>query len=102
MAPIQGGARSLAAPYNVGRNDLMRLRLDTELPVTLEGNGIPDIAGLAVTAHAPFSQDGDRLNVASPDPERRRRSRNVIRSYIERVGTFPNVRKVVRSEEHTS
>jgi len=85
----------LAAPYTVGARDLKRLGLSTELPVALDGEGVAQVADLAVSAHAPFSLDGERLNIAATDAARRRHALDAIKTYIEQAARYPTVVKVV-------
>ena len=85
----------LAVKLTAGQETLRRLRLKCEAPADL---GSPDLAGLdefVTTAHAPFSAEGKRLNIACTDDEWRRRSIDMIAAYIDNCVRFPNVRKIV-------
>ncbi|MEW6356314.1 MAG: sugar phosphate isomerase/epimerase family protein [Planctomycetota bacterium] len=85
----------LAAPYKAGAEALARLGLKTEVPTAPDIAGLQEIAPLAVTAHAPFSHEGVRLNIASPQEERRQRSREAIKAYMAQIAAFPNVKTIV-------
>ena len=90
-----GKVRFLAAPHSVGAGALKRLGLWTELPVVLDGEDVADVAGMAVSAHAPFSLYGERLNIAATDATRRRHALDTIKTYIEQAARYPAVVKVI-------
>lgn len=85
----------LAAPFTVGREALVRLGLRTEAPTLLTDPALDGLADLIVSAHAPFSEGGVRLNIASPERDRRTRSLDTIKRYMEQVRKFPKVKKIV-------
>jgi len=87
--------RPLAASYKAGAKALERLGLKTEIPTALDIAGLEEVAGLAVTAHAPFVGGGERLNIACPDEERRSRSRDIIKAYMGQLDGFPEVKTII-------
>ena len=95
MTPVPKTKRPLSGHGKAGAEQLTRLGLNTELPTSLETAGLDGLADLATSAHAPFSRDGARLNIACPNGERRRFSRETIRQYIEQAARFPNVKLIV-------
>jgi len=85
----------LSAPTEAGRSTLGRLGLVTEGKDDLASPKHDGLMDLVRSAHAPFSSEGKRLNVACTDDTWRQQSIDTQRDYIRGSKRFPNIRKVV-------
>lgn len=85
----------LSAPIEAGRQVLDRLGLVTEAKVALDAAEHDELTDLIRSAHAPFSSEGKRLNVACTDDAWRQRSIATQRDYIRDCTRFPKIKKVI-------
>jgi len=85
----------LAVNLAAGADALRRFGLKSE---ALQNLNAPELDGLAEwfpTAHAPFTADGKRLNVACTDDGWRQRSLDVIAAYMDGCRRFPRLGKII-------
>ena len=84
----------LAIPVKAGLDIIERLELRAETSLSDNVNDYRDYSSVLFSAHAPTSVGDERLNIAATDDEFRDLSISVFKDYLDRCGSFPNIKQL--------